>query len=79
MSAPERPPEGWRDLKRYQVYLDALAMEKAAEEPETVCVTEDHYRKGRHPIPYRMGYCHYHKRPNEHYHRTLAELERCEA
>lgn len=61
-----------------QVFAEAEAIEKEA--PGTVCLSEIHYlRDHRHPIPYRMGYCHYHRQPNEHYHRTLAELERCEA
>jgi hypothetical protein len=75
-NASESPSEGASRLDRAQVYLDALAIEEEA--PGTVCILERHYLTGRHPIPYRQGYCHYYREPGEHYHRTLAELERCE-
>lgn len=55
-----------RATERHQVYLDAL--KAAAWAPDTVCVSESHYAEGRHPVPYRMGYCHNQGQPNEHWH-----------
>ena len=66
---------GWRPERR-QTYLAALEIDKTA--PGTVCTAESHYQDGRHPIPYREGYCHHYREPNEHYHASLPELRKCE-
>lgn len=71
-TAPQdRKATDWR-----QVYLDALAIDKEA--PGTVCTTQVHYLKDhRHPIPYRIGYCHNMQQPNEHWHANTAEAYAC--
>ena len=72
------PVEGRSDTKRYQVYLDALALDQDPSTPAfTVCVNEAHYRDGRHPVPYRKGYCHAFRTPEEHYHTSWEELVAC--
>jgi len=66
--------------ERRQVYLEALALANDPRTPPgTVCVQERHYQRGRHPVPYRMGYCHHYKEPTVHYHTTYQELQRCPA
>jgi hypothetical protein len=64
-----------RDVERQKVYEDALALNEAV--PGTVCITRDHYEKGRHQVPYRMGYVHGVRVIAECWHATLAQLERC--
>jgi hypothetical protein len=61
--------------EREKVYLDALKV--AAWAPGTVCVVQRHYEKGRHPVPYRTGYCHNYRQENEHYHSSPVEAKRC--
>lgn len=70
-----RSERGW-DPGNRRTYLDALDIEKGA--PGTVCIVEGHYQDNRHPIPYRMGYVHGYRMDGEHWHRTWAELDRCE-
>lgn len=76
-NAPESPVQPWRSPERRRVYLDALKL--ASESPGTVCVVEDHYRKGRHPVPYRMGNVHHYREANQHWHQSEKELLKCRA
>ena len=65
-----------RAAERHQTYLDAVELNKRF--PDTVCVSETHYEDGRHPVPYRQGYCHDFRLPTEHYHGTYREHLLCE-
>jgi hypothetical protein len=73
--APVVHQDAWRSPEREQTYLDALTLEKTAW--GTVCVVLDHYRKGRHPVPYRMGYCHNQGQSTEHWHSNEKEHLAC--
>lgn len=76
MSARTAPDDG-SGVNHEQAYMDAIRIESEA--PGTVCVNKAHYvRDHRHEVPYRMGYTHHYRQPNEHYHSSVSELEGCE-
>ena len=74
MPSVSRSERRW-DPIALQTYQEALALAKS--HPHTVCTTPSHYQDNRHPVPYRMGFCHHYREPAEHYHARLPELQRC--
>lgn len=60
-----------------QVYQDALRIDSEAQ--GTVCTAQEHYRRGRHPQPYRIGIVHNYKQADEHWHSGEKEARKCSA
>lgn len=63
--------------KNPEAYVEAQRI--AVAEPGTVCTTVGHYTGSvpRHAEPYRTGYCHHYRQPDEHWHAHEEELNAC--